>query len=214
MSARSRSTRVWLLALFALHSVWDAPGLAPSESLAALHPGSAPPPIAQSATSAEVAQVRAHLTRYAHRAGLTPLEVNAIADVIVTEADRNDLEPRLILAVMHVESRYDPYAVSPVDAMGLMQILPSTGAWLAPQVGVAWAGPQTLFDPVSNVRLGVAYLRLLSDRYDGRMHTALAAYNWGPGAIDRRLRSGVAVPRIYPALVQHAYDVAAKPTRS
>jgi soluble lytic murein transglycosylase-like protein len=216
MNLRHRALYVWLLTVFALHSVWSAPTEpTPSESLVLLPPVSAPAPRAEvNPVPAELAEVRAHLARYAHRAGLTTAEVDAIAEAIVVEAERHDLEPQLILAVMHVESRYDPYAVSPVSAMGLMQILPSTGEWLAPQVGVAWAGPHTLFDPIANVQLGVAYLRMLSDRYDGRIHTALAAYNWGPGAIDRRLRNGTAVPRIYPELVQHAYDRAAKSTRS
>jgi len=220
MSARTRSTQVWMLALFALFSVWTAPlvDTQADESIASILPPVSAPPLARTVTtepdSRELAQVHAHLTRYARRGGLTPSDIDAIAEAIVTEAERHDLEPRLVLAVMHVESRYDPYAVSPVDAMGLMQILPSTGEWLAPKVGVAWAGPHTLFDPVANVRLGVAYLRMLSDRYDGRIHTALAAYNWGPGAIDRRLRNGATVPRVYPELVQHAYDRATRPARS
>ena len=201
MSRRGHALHVWLLALFAALSVWsprawvDVPTHA---ELGRLRPVSAAPaPAKDDALLAEIAPVREHLARYASRAGLTPDEVHAIAEAIVVEAKRHDLEPRLILAVMHVESRYDPYAVSPVDAMGLMQILPSTGEWLAPQVGVAWAGPQTLFDPITNVRLGVAYLRMLSDRYDGRIHTALAAYNWGPGRIGRRLSRGAPIPAAY-----------------
>ncbi len=214
MSLRRRTAHVWGLALFALLVGWgDAE---PSTNLDALPAVSAAAPVAidDAADAEALAPVRAHLERYAKRAGLTPEEIDAIATTVVLEAERHGLEPRLILAVMHVESRYDPFAVSPVKAMGLMQILPSTGEWLAPQVGVAWAGPQTLFDPVANVRLGVAYLRMLSDRYDGRMHTALAAYNWGPGAIDRRLRRGASVPRIYPEQVQQAYDGAVRSVRS
>jgi soluble lytic murein transglycosylase-like protein len=136
--------------------------------------------------------------------GLTPLEVEAVARTIVAEAKRHALEPSLVLAVMHVESRFYNFAVSPVGAMGLMQVMPETGAELAERLGVRWVGPQTLFDPTTNVRLGVAYLRELSDRY-GSLMTALAAYNWGPGRIDRRLRLGTAVPEQYPSLVFEAY---------
>jgi soluble lytic murein transglycosylase-like protein len=149
--------------------------------------------------------VLAHLVRHARRTGLTTAELETLARTLVAEARRHQLDPRLVLAVVHVESRYDTYAVSNMDAMGLMQILPSTGEWLAPQVGVAWLGPQTLFDPISNVRLGVAYLRMLLDRYDGNLTSALVAYNWGPGHVDGRLREGGALPATYSDLVLRAY---------
>ena len=124
------------------------------------------------------------------------------------------MDPKLVLAVVHVESRYDTFAVSDKDAMGLMQILPSTGEWLATQVGVVWLGPQTLFDPVSNVRLGVAYLRMLIDRYDGDISAALVAYNWGPGHVDVRLRAGAPLPAAYSDLVLRAYGKPPKAARS
>ena len=57
-----------------------------------------------------------------------------------------------------------------------------------------------------NVRLGTAYLRELADRYDGDVNTALAAYNWGPGRIDRRIRRGATVPRLYVEQVRRAAD--------
>jgi len=175
-----------------------------------------PPPAATTAATAQTAAqtatrdkdfelVHAHLRRYAHRTGLTYAEIETLARTLVEESRRHRIEPRLVLAVMHVESRYDTYAVSDQNAMGLMQILPSTGAWLAPQVGVRWVGAQTLFDPIANVRLGVAYLRQLLDRYDGNLDAALAAYNWGPGHIDGRLRDGTPLPVIYADLVQRAY---------
>jgi soluble lytic murein transglycosylase-like protein len=148
-----------------------------------------------------VQTVRRHLQRFAKRSGLTPLELDALADVVVDESQRHQLAPELILAVMHVESGYQNYVVSEKEAMGLMQILPTTGRWLAPQIGLTWHGPQTLFDPIANVRLGVAYLRQLWDHYDGNVSAALAAYNWGPGHIDRRIASGVPLPAEYPQLV-------------
>ncbi len=149
--------------------------------------------------------VLAHLLRHQRRSGLTREELSVLAETIVAEARRHDFEPALVLAVMHVESRYDAFAVSPKDALGLMQLLPSTGAWLAPSVGVEWVGAQTLFDPVANVRLGVAYLRQLTDRY-GSVRTALVAYNWGPGRIDGFLRDGQPLPPEYAALVYAAWQ--------
>jgi soluble lytic murein transglycosylase len=89
--------------------------------------------------------------------------------------------------------------------MGLMQLLPATGEELAHRMGIDWKGPDTLFDPTVNVKLGTAYLRELADRY-GSVHTALAAYNWGPGRIDRRLRRGARVPSRYIEQVMRAVD--------
>jgi len=175
-------------------------------------PANATPPVAAAPEAeapaptpdAVVDAVHAHLQRWSHRSGLTGAERRRLAETVVAEARRHDFDPALVLAVMHVESLYDTYAVSHKDALGLMQILPSTGAWIAERRGIPWHGPQTLFDPITNVRIGVAYLRQLTDRY-GSIRTALVAYNWGPGRIDRRLRSGIPLPREYAQLVLTAY---------
>ena len=177
---------------------------------AALHaeaePALAQPALAQPAVVRPIEEaVLAHLMRYRSRTGLTDGEIRKLAHAIVVEARRHDFDPGLVLAVMHVESRYDTFAVSNRDAMGLMQILPSTGEWMAQRMGLAWQGPQTLFDPFVNVQIGVAYLRELADRY-GSIHTALSAYNWGPGAIDRRIERGAPLPKIYAQLVLDALD--------
>jgi soluble lytic murein transglycosylase-like protein len=148
--------------------------------------------------------VREHLLEHQRRTGLTRGEIADLALTIVSEARRHRMDPALVLAVMHVESRYDAFAVSSKDAMGLMQIIPSTGEELAAQLGIRWKGPNTLFDPTTNVRIGVAYLQQLRDRY-GNLSTALAAYNWGPGRIDRRLSRGAPLPIIYAQLVLEAY---------
>jgi soluble lytic murein transglycosylase-like protein len=98
--------------------------------------------------------------------------------------------------------------------MGLMQVIPSTGQELAARLGIRWEGPHTLFDPTTNVRIGVAYLQELRDRY-GDMSIALAAYNWGPGRIDRRISRGAPLPTIYAQLVFDAYgDSDGEPARS
>ena len=137
--------------------------------------------------------------------GLTPLEIRALAETLIEESDRHGIEPRLVLAVMYVESRFHAFAISPVGALGLMQVLPSTGREMAMRLGIEWKGPETLFDPVANTRIGVAYMKQLTRRYD-ELNTALAAYNWGPGAIDRRIRRGSPVPVQYPTLIMEAYS--------
>lgn len=127
---------------------------------------------------------------------LTTEEIVAVADAIRTAAERHELPVGLVLAVIEVESQFDAFAVSRVGAMGLMQIVPNTGEALARRYGVAWNGPRTLFDPVINVTLGIAYLSELQRRFE-HWPTALAAYNWGPTTIGRRLHRGAPIPAGY-----------------
>jgi len=145
--------------------------------------------------------------------GLTSAELRDLAVAITEEVARQRIDLHLILAVMYVESRFKPFAVSPVGAMGLMQILPATGEEVARAIGIEWYGPETLFDPVVNVRIGITYVKKLTKRYE-KVSTALAAYNWGMGTIDKRLRGGRPVPRVYPGLVMDAYNRTVPAVRS
>jgi soluble lytic murein transglycosylase len=138
------------------------------------------------------------------RSGLSETEIAQVAATIVREAKIHGIDPNLVLAVIHIESRGNAFALSPVGAMGMMQIMPPTGEELAEQLDIPWRGSQTLFDPRSNIRMGVAYLEQLESRY-GSMTTALAAYNWGPGRIDSRLRHGAALPVVYSGSVLATY---------
>jgi soluble lytic murein transglycosylase len=146
-------------------------------------------------TDPDVLETLSHLE--SRHTGLSRAELPRLADLIVSESRRLRLDPALALAVIRVESGCFNYAVSHVGAMGLMQLMPATGEELAGDLGLDWQGPDSLFDPQLNVKMGLAYLKQLSDKYDGNTETALAAYNWGPGRIDRRLRRGQSVPELY-----------------
>ena len=101
-------------------------------------------------------------------------------DVILEHAQVHGVRTDLVRAVVQVESAFNPNAMSPKGAMGLMQLMPST----ARQYGV-----RNAFNPAENVRAGVAYLRGLLDRYSNNEELALAAYNAGPGAVDKYRQS-------------------------
>lgn len=90
-------------------------------------------------------------------------------------AREHGVSPALIEAVVHIESGFDPTAVSPKGARGLMQLMPKTAAAL---------GVLDRFDPRENIRGGVRHLRYLLERYRGSVVLALAAYNAGEGAVD------------------------------
>jgi soluble lytic murein transglycosylase-like protein len=138
--------------------------------------------------------VEAHLVD--HQTGLSPRERLALAHAIVEASERFRVDVDMILAVIYSESGFHNFARSSTGALGLMQILPSTGRTLSERIGEHWDGPRSLLDPTVNVRLGTSYLRWLHQRY-GRWDRALAAYNFGPGAVDRMLRHGEPVPEAY-----------------
>lgn len=101
-------------------------------------------------------------------------------------ADREEVDPYLVLAVVREESRFDPEAVSRAGALGLMQIMPQTGRQIIKQRREA--GDPVLRRPDRNLDLGTWYLARLRQRYAGDVVLSLAGYNAGPGAVDRWVR--------------------------
>jgi soluble lytic murein transglycosylase-like protein len=96
--------------------------------------------------------------------------------IVRQSAERNKVDPALVKAVISTESGWNPRAISPKGAVGLMQLIPGT----AQRFGV-----DNRFDPAQNVEGGTMYLRSLLDRYNGDLTKSLAAYNAGEGAVDR-----------------------------
>lgn len=108
-----------------------------------------------------------------------------LAKLIVKECSNYDnLDPYLILAVIQVESEFSPKAISKRGAIGLMQVMPGTAEYIAKEMGVDYDGKKALYDPFINVKLGIHYLSLLTDKYDST-ENALDAYNCGPTNFDK-----------------------------
>ncbi|MGZ6133929.1 MAG: transglycosylase SLT domain-containing protein [Myxococcaceae bacterium] len=128
------------------------------------------------------------------RSALTERAQRRVAITIVREAEANGLDPLLVVAVIRTESAFDAYAVSGVGAMGLMQMMPTTGTFLALQRGTALRHRQTLFDAELNIELGTAYLASLLREF-GTAEAALVAYNGGPAFARRVLRNPAARKR-------------------
>ena len=125
--------------------------------------------------------------------------------IIRGHAENYHLDPQLVAAVIYQESKFDAGAVSASGAVGLMQLLPSTGQGIAERTGGESWTPEDLRNPELNVRYGAWYLRHLLDKY-GDEELALAAYNAGQTNVDRWHAQGVGIQfpetRHYVARVQ------------
>ena len=137
-------------------------------------PDSDPPPLAKANPSATTRKPRP-----AAPPPPPPLPPNApeqIVKFVTLVAPEYQLSPHLVLAVMATESNFDPWAVSPKNAQGLMQLIPDTAARFK---------VKRIADPAQNIRGGMAYLRWLLSYFQGDLTLVLAAYNAGEGAVDR-----------------------------
>lgn len=126
--------------------------------------------------------------------------ITAYDPIIAAVARSFGTDVNLLRAIVHVESRFNPNAVSPKGAIGLMQVMPAT----AQRMGLADA-ERNLFEPEANLRTGTRYLRLLLNMFEGQPELAVAAYNAGEGAV---MKYGREIPP-YPETQAYVQNVMA-----
>lgn len=116
-------------------------------------------------------------------------------DLIESYAEKYAVSVDLIHAVCYVESRYNAIAVSSQGAIGVMQILPETGEWIASLLDMPDYSTNRLYEPEINIQLGIFYLSYLFARFDEEW-CVIAAYNAGEGRVKEWLRDGVELDTI------------------
>jgi soluble lytic murein transglycosylase len=102
---------------------------------------------------------------------------------IVSAGRRNGLDPYFVAAIIREESQFRPEALSPAGARGVMQVMPSTGEWIARTTGIRDFDRARLFEADMNITIGAWYLSHLMKRFRGDLVLVSAAYNAGPEAV-------------------------------
>jgi soluble lytic murein transglycosylase-like protein len=149
---------------------------------------------------------RGEIYRYIRRfeTGLTDVEEAQLASLICAESHKYDCDPKLVLALIMVESSFYSKATSSKGAKGLMQLRPHVARALAQEMGIAWDGEEVVYDPEVNIRLGLYYLSQLILQFRD-LKVALAAYNFGPTYIQEKIELGLPLPTHYADKVLRKY---------
>lgn len=127
-----------------------------------------------------------------------------LAQAIIDESLKYGFDPIFLMSVIQGESSFRPDMVGGVGEIGLMQIRPETGKWIAEKMNLNWKGTQSLYDPVTNVKIGAAFLSFLRDRFNSHAQLYLAAYNMGQSNVDNALERDI-WPKDYPQHVMKHY---------
>ena len=108
-------------------------------------------------------------------------------DIVLKYSDMYGVDQYLVYSIIRSESNYTKNAVSNKGAIGLMQIMPDTGSWVAEKLKLENFTSEDLFDTEKNIMIGVWYFKYLLDKFDGEISLAVAAYNAGPTNVNKWL---------------------------
>ena len=154
--------------------------------------------------SAEMKMIKIQMILEKFKMGLPLKSKLRLAQLIYQESLQYNYDPELVLALIITESSFNNWSKSRMGALGLMQILPTTGRDVAKAKNIPWRGKETLFDPYLNIKLGIHYLAELHDRF-GDLEIALTAYNYGPSRVAEMQKSCDRLPQAYTTRVMHVY---------
>ena len=132
-------------------------------------------------------------------------ELRIISERVYDESKRCNVDYRLVLALMKIESNFRYDAVSKRGARGLMQVKPSLAKYIAEDVGIRWWGDKTLDEPEKNIRIGVHIFAKLIEDFQG-INMALHAYHVGPTRLREILTKKKIPQKRYLNLVLDEYD--------
>ena len=127
-----------------------------------------------------------------------------IAQTIIDESLKYEFDPVFVISVITSESSFNPLQLGKCGEIGLMQIMPNTGKWMAQRTGTHWKNKSILKDPVTNIKLGTAYLAYLREKFDSQARLYLAAYNMGQGNVKDALSRKI-WPKEYAMMVMKHY---------
>lgn len=111
-------------------------------------------------------------------------------ETVIKYSKQYKLDPYLIFSLIKVESKFNPYAKSNKNAIGLMQITPNTGNYIAKLIGDKNFSTDMLYNPEINIKYGCFYISKLFNDFDGNIDCILAAYNGGEGNVRKWLKYG------------------------
>jgi soluble lytic murein transglycosylase len=112
-------------------------------------------------------------------------------DYILESADATEIDPYLVMAIIRVETKFEPNKESRVGAQGLMQLMPKTVDEIVAKGRFSTTFREDVNDPAINIRLGSWYIAALTREFKGNKVAVMAAYNAGPGNVHRWIKSGI-----------------------
>ncbi len=115
----------------------------------------------------------------------------SVSQMIIKQSSEYQFDPVFVMAVIQTESKFNPSARGSHGEIGLMQLRPETGEWIADKFDIPWEGVATLENPATNIRLGIAYMSYLRLRFQKSSDKYVSAYNMGPLNVQRLAEQNV-----------------------
>jgi soluble lytic murein transglycosylase len=153
-----------------------------------------------------VTTVDAHLEAWLQKELKQPWKYQArqISKTILQVSEQYGFDPIFLLALIKNESRFNPIVIGKFGEIGLMQVIPRTGEWIAKKYHLPWKGAESLKNPVTNIQIGSAYIAYLKGRFASQSQLYISAYNMGSTNVRRALERHVE-PKEYRNRVMNHY---------